>query len=143
MNKGHGRVERRGIRTTEALNASLSDWPGLGQVVRVERRRKVRGTESVEAAYFITSLGRDRADAARLLQLVRAHWHIENRLHYVRDVTLGEDACRVRTGRAPEVLAALRNTVVHLLESVPAKSKAGATRRMAAIPEEAVRLILT
>jgi len=112
-------------------------------VIRVERRRRVRGVASVEVAYFITSLGRDRADAARLLALIRRHWHVENRLHHVRDITLGEDASRVRTGSAPEVMAALRNTIVHLLETVPASSKAAATRRMAAKPEEAIRLILT
>lgn len=94
-------------------------------------------------AYFITSLGRDRADAARLLHLIRTHWHIENRLHHVRDVTLGEDASRVRSGSSPEVLAALRNTVVHLLESVPGRSKVAAAQRLAAHPDEAVRLILT
>ncbi len=82
------------------------------------------------------------ADAARLLALVRAHSHLENRLHDVRDVTLGEDACGVRTGSSPEVLAALRNAVVHLLESGPKPNKAAAARRMAATPEEAVRLIL-
>lgn len=112
-------------------------------MVRVERRRRAKGIESVEVAYFITSLGRDRAGAARLLQLIRAHWHIENRLHYVRDVTLGEDACRASRGAAPEVMAALRNTVVHLLESGRKPNKAAATRRMAAKPEEAIRLILT
>lgn len=136
-------MERRSARTTEALNGYLADWPKLAQVVRVERRRRVRGVESVEVAYFITSLTRDRADAARLLGLVRAHWSIENRLHHVRDVTLGEDASRVRTGSSPEVMAALRNAVVHLLEHVPARSKAAATRRLAAHPDEATRLILT
>jgi predicted transposase YbfD/YdcC len=112
-------------------------------VVRVERVRRTKGTASVEVAYFITSLSRDRADAARLLHLIRAHWHIENRLHYVRDVTLGEDASRVRTGSSPEVLAALRNTVVHLLDAVPGRSKAATTQRFAAHPDEAIRLILT
>ena len=65
--------------------------------------------------YAITSLSPARADAARLLALSRAHWDIENRLHWVRDVTLGEDACRVRTGSAPQVLAACRNAVLTLL----------------------------
>ena len=143
MGKGHGRVGRRSVRTTEALNGYLSDWPGLAQVVRVERRRRAGKVESVEVAYFITSLGRDRADAARLLALVRSHWHIENRLHHVRDVTLGADACRVRSGTSPEVLAALRNAAVYLLGSGPKPNKAAATRRMAAKPEEAIRLIFT
>lgn len=115
----------------------------MAQVIRVERVRRSKGRESTEVSYFITSLSRDRADAVRLLALIRSHWHIENRLHHVRDVTLGEDASRVRCGSSPEVLAALRNVVIHLLESVPARSKAAATRRLAARPDEAVRLILT
>jgi predicted transposase YbfD/YdcC len=123
------------------LNRYCRDWPKLAQVVRVERERSDATGGSAEVAYFITSLGRDRADAARLLDLVRAHWHIENRLHYVRDVTLGEDACRVRSGSAPQALAALRNGVIHLLEGVTAPSKAAAIRRLAAHPDEAIRLI--
>lgn len=96
------------------------------------------GKAAVEVAYFITSLTRDRADAAALLALIRSHWAIENRLHHVRDVSLGEDACRVRTGASPEVLAALRNTALHLLEGIPATSKAAAMRRFAAHPHAAI-----
>jgi hypothetical protein len=66
-------------------------------------------------AHAITSLSPERADAARRLALSRAHWDIENRLPWVRDVTLGEDACRVRTGAAPQVLAACRNAVLTLV----------------------------
>jgi predicted transposase YbfD/YdcC len=120
------------------LNEYLADWPRLAQVIRVERERTIEGRTSVEVAYFITSLDRERADADRLLGLIRAHWQIENRLHYVRDVTLGEDACRVRTGSSPQVLAALRNTTIHLLEGVEATSHAAAMRRFAAHPEEAI-----
>ena len=60
------------------------------------RERKEKGKTTVEVAYGITSLGPEEADAAALLGLVRQHWRIENCLHWVRDVTLGEDACRVR-----------------------------------------------
>src|SRR5262249_23088456 len=66
---------------------------------------------------------------------------IENRLHYVRDETLGEDRCRVRTGSGPQVLAAVRNAAVYLLGQVNPKNKAAATRRLAAHPEEAVALL--
>jgi hypothetical protein len=69
-------------------------------------------------------------------------WSIENRLHGVRDVTLGEDACRVRSGSAPQALAALRNAVVHLLEGVEATSKAAALRRFAIYPREALALLI-
>jgi predicted transposase YbfD/YdcC len=72
---------------------------------------------------------------------VRTHWCIENELHYVRDVTLGEDACRVRTGSAPQVLAALRNAVVHLLRDVDATSCPEAIERLQMDPTMAKGLI--
>jgi predicted transposase YbfD/YdcC len=114
----------------------------VGQVFELERVRVVRDKTTVETVWGITSLGRDRADAARLLALARGHWGIENRLHWVRDETLGEDRCRVRTGSSPQVLAAVRNAAVHLLEGVPAASKAAAARRFAAHPKEALPLLL-
>jgi len=94
-----------------------------------------------ETVYGISSLPVGRADTCRILELVRGHWGIENRLHGVRDVTLGEDGCRVRSGSAPEVLAATRNAVVHLLEGVEAVSKAAALRRFAIVPLEAFALL--
>ena len=115
----------------------------MGQVFELERVRVVGGRTTVEVVHGITSLGRERADAARLLQLARGHWGIENGLHFVRDVTLGEDACRVRTGAAPQVLAAIRNAVVHLLDGVKAASKAAATRYFAARPFAALSLLFT
>jgi predicted transposase YbfD/YdcC len=84
---------------------------------------------------------REAADAARLLELTRGPWRIENRLHDVWDVTLGEDACRVRTAAVPPVLAAWRNAVVHLLEGVRAASKAAAARCEAACPFDALALL--
>ena len=113
--KGHGRIEWRQLEASAAL-AGYLDWPGAARVCRIERRRRrIGGGESVEVVHAITSLSPERADAARLLDLSRAHWGIENRLHWVRDVTLGEDACRVRTGAAPQVLAACRNAVLTLV----------------------------
>jgi hypothetical protein len=76
-----------------------------------------------------------------LLRLVRQHWRIENSLHYVRDVTLGEDACRVRRGAAPQVLAALRNAAVHLLSGLGLASRAAAMRRLQTQPQEALALL--
>ena len=88
-------------------------WPGLAQVARVERRRWIRGRESVEIAYLITSLPADEAAPEQLLRLIRDHWAIENRLHYVRDVTFLEDRCRLRAGARP--IAALRNLAISLI----------------------------
>ena len=77
-----------------------SKWTGLNQGLRITRER-TGGKKTVEVVYGITSLSAERANAAALLVFLRDHWQIENGLHYVRDVTLGEDACRVRTGAAP------------------------------------------
>jgi hypothetical protein len=101
----------------------------------------VKGETTVEVIYGITSLTEQEADAARLLALARGHWGIENKLHYVRDVTLGEDGCRVRKGAAPQVLAATRNAVIHLLAAVGASSNAAAIRRLNSHPDEALALL--
>ena len=113
----------------------------MAQGFELVRERREKGKTTVEVVYGISSLTPQQADAGRLLQLVREHWLIENRLHYVRDVTLGEDACRVRKGSAPQVLAALRNAVVHLLAGVEADSRVAATERLNARPNEALGLL--
>jgi hypothetical protein len=110
------------LRTTSILTLT-GKWAGLAQGFEVRRERRVGGKVEQEISYGMTSLTEQEADAARLLGLVRDHWRIENCLHYVRDVTLGEDACRVRTGNAPQVLAALRNVVVHLISAEAAEQE--------------------
>jgi len=117
------------------------EWKGLKQGFRVTRERTVKGKKTVEVVYGITSLSMKRANAATLLAILRGHWQIENGLHYVRDVTLGEDACRVRKGTAPQVLAALRNAVIHLLTEVDAKSRPEAIEILQLRPEQARTLI--
>jgi len=142
VDKGHGRQEIRQLWSTTAVNDYL-DWPDVGQVFELERVRVLKDKTEVEAVHGITSLRPDEADAKRLLALVRGHWGIENGLHWVRDETLGEDRCRVRTGSSPQVLAAIRNVAVHLLQEVDASSKAAATRRFHVHPEEALPLLFT
>jgi len=136
-NKGHGRIERRTVTTTTWLSTYL-DWPQVRQVFRLVRERREKGQTTVEVVYGITSLSREKADAARLLELTRGHWGIENSLHYTRDETLGEDRCRVRKGKSPQVLASLRNVAVHLLRGMDAPSVAAATRQLAAYPQQAL-----
>lgn len=138
--KCHGRTERRKLTCTTALNNYL-DWPGLQQVFKIERWRTISDQTTHEIAYGITSLPRHRANAAKLLKLSRGHWGIENRLFHVRDVTFGEDACRVRSGSAPQILAGLRNLTIHLLEAAGFTNKAQALRRHAARPDEGLTLI--
>ena len=138
--KGHGRVETRTLTSTTSLGGGYLDWPGLGQAFRLVRERTTRGRTTTETAYGITSLTRGQADAARLLGLVRQHWGIEM-LFWVRDVTFGEDACRVRSGDAPVVLSALRNAAFTLLDHAGHANKAAALRRHAAHPDEALALV--
>jgi len=110
----HGdRREVRRLWASTALQGYL-DWPGVWQVCKVERVAERKGKISGEVRYAITSLGNE-VGPEQLLKHVRGHWGIENRLHYVRDVTFGEDASQVRKGSAPEVMAALRNVVIALL----------------------------
>lgn len=123
------------------MQSYLSEWPGVAQVFQLHRVRQLRDKVEEETVYGISSLPVGAADARRFQELVRGHWAIENRLHGVRDVTLGEDGCQVRSGTAPEVLAALRNVVVHLLAGVEAVSRAAALRHFAIVPREAFALL--
>ena len=132
MDKHGGRVESRRLRATDLLNDYL-DWPGVAQVCRVEREVRRPGQEpSREVAYAITSAPREQADAAVLLSWWRGHWGIENRSHYVRDVTMGEDASRIKAGSAPQVLAAVRNAAIGWIRTRGADNIAAALRRNAA-----------
>lgn len=111
------------------------------QVIRVERHCRCGVHETIEVHYYLASHTRAEATAFDFLRWIREHWAIENGLHYVRDVTLGEDACRVRKGASAQVLAALRNVAVHLLQFIDAPSKKAATRRLQAHPDEAIALL--
>lgn len=139
MDKGHGRQERRTLRRTTLLTKT-QDWAGLKQGFELTRERTVRGVTTRETVYGITSLSVEQADAGRLLALTRGHWGIENGLHYKRDVTLGEDASRVRQEAAPQVMAALRNSIIHLLDDT-ADSLAAAVRTMSNCFNKALTLL--
>ena len=142
MDKGHGRYERRTLRTTTVLTMGQK-WAGLKQGFEITRERTIKGVTTVEVVYGITSLSEEKADAKRLLAMTREHWGIENGLHYVRDVTMGEDASRVRKGSAPQVIAALRNAVIFLVSLVaaPKESRPEVLDRMAARPSEALQAL--
>jgi predicted transposase YbfD/YdcC len=127
--------------TTTRLRGYL-DWPGAEQVCLLERVRRSRGKETIETVCAVTSLGPERASAKQLLAISRGHWGIEDKLHWVRDMSLGEDACRVRTGEAPEILAAVRNSVLRLIRSSGLTEIAATLRRHAAKPLEALHLVM-
>ena len=142
LDLGHGRIEQRGLQTSDVLRG-YSDWPGLAQVFRLERQVIIKKTGEVrqDVVAGVTSLAPERADATRLLALVRGQWHIENQSHWVRDVTFDEDRSQVRCGNIPQVMAALRNTVIGLMRWAGYTNMAGACRRFAAQPTEALHLI--
>lgn len=128
VDKGHGRLETRTLTSTTGLNRHL-DWPHVGQVCRIVRERRTRGRYERETAYYVTSLMRDKANAARLLKLSRGHWAaIENGLHYVRDTTLDEDRCTIYRGHAAENLATLRNATLNWLRQTGAVNLASRIR---------------
>jgi hypothetical protein len=129
IDKGHGRIEKRTLRTTSILTKH-QEFKGLKQGFELVRECTTKGKTTVEVIHGISSLSPERADATRLLELKRGHWGIENRLHYRRDVTMGEDASRIRKGGAPQVMAALRNSIVHVLSDVVAPSLAAGIRTM-------------
>lgn len=114
VGKEHGRHEVRRYWQTEQLDwfADCKAWEGLKSVGVVEARRTVRGKESVERRYYLSSL---TADAAKFARAVRGHWGVENGLHWVLDVVFGEDQSRARSGHALENLAATRRMAVTLL----------------------------
>jgi len=114
--KKYGRHVTRHLQASWRLAETL-DWPGVKQVLRLERTTIRRGKRQVEVEYAITSLPPDRADAGQLLTYWVGHWGIENRLHWVRDAVFGEDACRAKKGHSPQNLAALRNACLTLLRS--------------------------
>jgi Transposase DDE domain len=116
-NLGHGRLEIRKLAAGTKLNAFLGrQWAGKAGVFQVTRTIYEHGQMRREVVYGISSLSPIRASAARPLALLRAHWRIENRVHWRRDVTLCEDHCQVRKGDAPRVLAILNSFLLALLD---------------------------
>ena len=107
-----------GLRSLVRLCRILTgpDLPSLlAQIARLQRTRQIGEKISEETVYLITSLPQDSTDPQRLLDLARAHWTIENRLHYVRDISMNEDRCRVRAGARP--LAGVRNAALALIRA--------------------------
>ena len=116
LDKGHGRCEIRSLKSSDKLKGYL-EFPHVERVFRIDRVRTVNktGARSNVREYGITSLTREQADDKTLLEIIRGHWTIENRLHYVRDMAFDEDRSQVRTGNGPRVMAIIRNLVISIL----------------------------
>ncbi len=137
-----GRIETRRLRASTAL-LGYTDFPAHQQVMELRRTitEKRTGKTREQLVYGITSLAPQRASAAELLKLWREHWHIENKLHYVRDVTFDEDRSQVRTTHIPQVMATLRNVAIAVLRWGGAANIAAACRRYAAQPALALAAV--
>jgi predicted transposase YbfD/YdcC len=140
VEKGHGRIEDRTVRVSSEL-AGYLDWPYAAQVFEVTRTWTRKGKTTAETRLGVTSLGADVASAARVLELKRGHWGIENRLHYVKDVTLGEDQSQVHCGATPQILAAVRNTALSLMRRAGHHAIAARLRHHSRYPEDAIALL--
>lgn len=140
--KGHGRMEERRL-TVVSLPAGWTDWPGAAQAFCLTRSVRHRRTkkDTFEVVYGITDMARQEADAARLLRLNRGHWEIENRSHWVRDVTWREDAGLAYCDYTAEVLAVIRTTLLSLLRVHQVENIAAQLRQNANLPKEAARFL--
>ncbi len=140
--KGHGRLETRTLESSTVLEGWL-DWPGVGQVLRRTCERVILATGEVERerTCAVTSLTPEQAGPKELEALWRGHWGIENRLHYVRDVTMGEDAGQAYRGSTPQAMAALRNSIIAVIRHKGWSRIADALRHYGAHPDTALRLI--
>ncbi len=146
VEKGHGRLEKRTLESSPALREYMQEylhWPGGEQVMRRTCRRVILSTGEIseEVKYGVTSLRWEEANAAELERLWRGHWTIENRVHHVRDVTMGEDANQMRVGNAPQVLAALRNAILNLIRKKGWTNIADGIRHYGAFAHRALALV--
>jgi predicted transposase YbfD/YdcC len=136
---GHGRVEVRRCRALDVSETGLIDapeWPRLRSVAEVESTRYVGETVSVERRYYVSSL---TADPARLLDAVRSHWAVENRVHWVLDVTFSEDASRVRLGHGAANLGTVRRLSLNALRLETSRKGSVPTKRLLAACDDEYR----
>jgi predicted transposase YbfD/YdcC len=144
LTTGHGRIEQRYLTVSSQLNDYL-DWPHVGQVFRLQRvvHHTQTGKLTYQVVFGITSLTGDDCSPERLMHLLRTHWHIENRLHFVRDVTFHEDACPIRHTKRQRVLACLNNLAIGLIRQFNRFDYVPEARRFFSVNyEQALQLLL-
>lgn len=139
VEKNHGRIEVRRCFAFDQLDCLVKpeQWPDLRSFAVVESERCIRGKTTLERRFYLSSLP---ADASRLLPAIRAHWSVENRLHWCLDVAFADDQMRVRTGHAAHNLAILKHITLNLIRLDPIKRKGGIkARRFIAANSDAYR----
>jgi predicted transposase YbfD/YdcC len=138
----HGRDEQRILKVVTVSVGIV--FPHAVQAIQIVRRTRRPGSRrwKCETVYAVTDLGPEHANPAQLAGWIRGHWCVENRLHWVRDVTFDEDRCQVRTGNGPRVMASLRNLAINLLRTAGHTNIAAALREHAWDPRRVVELLL-
>lgn len=111
--KGHGRIETRKITTTQSKD--IIEFPGVKQVFMIERWIKRNGKETYEKVFGLTSLSKEKAGLKDIFKIIRSHWSIENRSHWVRDVTFDEDRSQIKDSEIAQFMALFRNIAIGLI----------------------------
>ena len=125
INKGHGRIEKRTF-STAYLEGELPEWIAATTIIKVESERQLKYKTEFSIRYYISDL---RESAFRFYQRIRGYWGVENKVHYVRDVTQGEDRSRIRTTPLPQLLAIARNIALNLYRDSGFSNMAQAQRK--------------
>jgi predicted transposase YbfD/YdcC len=131
LEKDHGRIEHRVCSVASFEEADLfeiADWVGLKTIIKMERHRLIGQKQESETSYYISSLS---AEAEKHLEVIRKHWQIENRLHWVLDVAYDEDGSRIRKGHSSQNMAIVRRITLNALRDAPGKVGV-ATKRLKA-----------
>jgi predicted transposase YbfD/YdcC len=144
--KGHGRIETRKcwvVVDVDWLKAHHPDWRSLQSIIRIDSTREIKGKSTMETRYYISSL---KEPAEKILKKIRSHWAIENSLHWVLDLSFGDDQSRIRKDNAPQVMAIIRHMALNLLQLTKAQMKRQSIKRlrkMAGWDNGILRTILT
>jgi predicted transposase YbfD/YdcC len=125
INSGHGRIEKRRVSISQAC-LSLPEWLEMTTIIRVESQRQTKHKREFSTRYYISDL---KETAFQFYQRIRGYWGVENRVHYVRDVTQGEDKSRIRTTPLPQILAIARNLAINLYRDAGFNNMAQAQRK--------------
>jgi predicted transposase YbfD/YdcC len=140
ISKGHGRIEKRHVSICQTLDG-IRSWPGLTTVIQVKSERQVFTHNVIEVTsetrYYISSL---RETAQEIAERIRGYWGVENKVHYVRDVTQGEDASRIRTTPLPQIFAIARNFTLNLYRDQMFENMAQA-QRLCSFGLETIKLL--
>ena len=125
VNKGHGRKEKRKVSIGQT-SLDLRRWSGLSTIIKVESERQTAQKIELSTRYYISDL---QETAYQFYQRIRGYWGVENQVHYVRDVTQGEDKSRIRTTPLPQLLAIARNLAINLYRDAGFNNMAQAQRK--------------